>query len=104
MTTVTPSTTKGEFLSIKSIVKWLCMAFDELKMCILVTFSGECEAGWHCKQRKECPAFQEEQSNLEGLKSFTPEWLELVSKLTQLECDGEDDGVCCKSIKIINLE
>ena len=72
------------------------MALDGLEMCILETFSGECEAGWYCKQREECPAFKEEQANLEALTSLSPEWHELVSKLTELECNGVDNGVCCK--------
>ena len=63
---------------------------------IHVKFEGECRAGLHCKQREECPAFKEEQANLKALTSLTPEWHELVSKLTELECDGVDGGICCK--------
>ena len=64
---------------------------------IYVTFSGECEAGFHCKRREECLAFQEEEANLESLTRLTPAWLDLVSKLAERKCDGVENGVCCKS-------
>ena len=60
-------------------------------------FAGECEKGLQCKPREECPAFQEKKSNLEALTSFTPEWLKLVSQLADLQCNGEESWVCCKT-------
>ena len=63
------------------------------------TSAGKCKSGWHCKESKECPAFMEEQSKLDALTALTPKWLQLVSKLTELKCDGKGNGVCCKFIK-----
>ena len=60
-------------------------------------FSGECGAGLHCKQRHECPAFKEEEAKLDAMTSLTPEWEELASQLTDMKCDGVENGVCCKS-------
>lgn len=60
------------------------------------TRPSKCKAGWHCKSKEECPAFLAEQSSLEALKPLTPKWLELVSKLKRLKCDGEESGVCCE--------
>ena len=62
-------------------------------------FAGECVKGWQCKPREECPAFQEEKSNLDALTSFTPEWLELASKLADLQCNGEKSWVCCETVQ-----
>ena len=61
-------------------------------------FSGECGAALHCKQRHECPAFQEEEAKLDAMTSLTPEWEELALQLTDMKCDGVENGVCCKSI------
>ena len=60
-------------------------------------FIGECEKGLQCKPKEECPAWLE--SNLEALTSFTPEWLEIVSKLADLQCNGEKSWVCCETAK-----
>ena len=60
-------------------------------------FAGECEPGWQCRQREDCPAFKEEESNLETLTTLTPEWLKLVSKLKDLQCNGERNWVCCET-------
>ena len=65
---------------------------DKLSHC-----AGECEEGWHCKSREECPSFKEEQAKLDALTSFSPEWTALLSKLNQLECKTEENGVCCKT-------
>ena len=64
---------------------------------LYLTFEGECGAGLHCKQRKECFAFQEQKANLDAMTSLTPEWEELASNLTAMKCDGVENGVCCKS-------
>ena len=61
-----------------------------------VTFAGECEEGWQCRQREECIAFKEEQSNLDALTSLTPEWYKLFTKLENLKCHGEKNAVCCE--------
>ena len=58
---------------------------------------GECEEGWHCKSREECPSFKEEQAKLDALTSFSSEWTALLTKLNQLECKTEENGVCCKT-------
>ena len=65
---------------------------DKLSHC-----AGECEEGWVCKPREECPAFKEEQAKLDTLTSFSPEWTALLTKLNQLECKTEENGVCCKT-------
>ena len=65
---------------------------DKLSHC-----AGECEEGWHCKPREECPSFKEEQAKLDTLTSFSPEWTALLSKLNQLECKTEENGICCKT-------
>ena len=59
--------------------------------------AGECEEGWLCKPGKECPAFKEEQAKLDALTSFSPEWTALLTKLKQLECKTERNGICCKT-------
>ena len=64
-----------------------------------MTFEGECGAGLHCKQRGECPAFLEQQANLDAMTSLTPEWEKLASQLIDMKCDGVENGVCCKSIE-----
>ena len=61
--------------------------------------AGDCKAGWHCKQRQECPAFQEEHSKLDALTTLSPGWLALVAKLKDLSCDGKENGVCCKYVE-----
>ena len=63
-------------------------------------FLGECEEGLQCRPKWECPAFKEQESNLETLTSFTPEWLQLVKKLKDLKCNGENNWVCCETGKI----
>ena len=63
----------------------------------VVCLKGKCEAGLHCKQREECPAFQEHQANLESLTRLTPAWYDQLSKLDEMKCDGVENGVCCKS-------
>ena len=65
---------------------------DKLSYC-----AGGCEEGWLCKSREECPAFKEEQAKLDTLTSFSPEWTALLSKLNQLECKTEENGVCCNT-------
>ena len=65
----------------------------------IVLSAGECEESWICKPREECPAFKEEQAKLDALTSFSPEWTALLTKLKQLECETEENGVCCNSIK-----
>ena len=64
-------------------------------MCILI-LAGQCQEGWECKSRENCPAFQAEQKKLEALTSFSPEWLKLVSELKGLVCNKEAKEVCCK--------
>ena len=61
-----------------------------------IIFSGECEEGWQCTPREECPAFQEKDSNLEVLTSLTPEWWQLVESLAALNCGGEKNWICCE--------
>lgn len=58
--------------------------------------TGQCRDGWECKLRENCPAFRAEQTKLEALTSFSPEWLRLVSELKALVCNKEAKGVCCK--------
>ena len=65
--------------------------------CDIVLNPGECEEGWVCKSREECPAFKEEQAKLDALTSFSPEWTALLAELNQLECKTEENGVCCKT-------
>ena len=37
------------------------------------------------------------------MPSFSSEWLELLSKLKNLECNEKEDGVCCRTqYKIVN--
>ena len=59
-------------------------------------FEGECEVGWQCRKREECPAFKEKESNLKALTPVTPEWSKLVVELTDLGCNGEKNWVCCQ--------
>ena len=63
----------------------------------IVPNPGGCEEGWICKPREGCPSFKEEQAKLDTLTSFSPEWTALLSKLNQLECKTEENGVCCKT-------
>ena len=66
-------------------------------------FSGECKEGWRCKRRENCPEFKSEQTKLDSLPSFSSEWLELLSKLKNLECNEKENGVCCRTqYKIVN--
>ena len=66
-------------------------------------FLGDCEEGWRCKRRENCPEFKEEQAKLEALPSFSSQWLELLSKLMGLECNKKENGVCCRTqYKIVN--
>ena len=66
-------------------------------------FLGECEEGWRCKHRENCPDFKEEQAKLEALPSFSSQWLQLLSKLKGLECKKKENGVCCRTqYKIVN--
>ena len=41
--------------------------------------------------------FKEKQAKLDALTSFSSEWLELLSELKGLECEGAENGVCCKA-------
>ena len=59
--------------------------------------AGECEEGWQCKQRVNCPRFLQEEAKLDALPRFSPEWPKLASELKGLECDEEEDGVCCRT-------
>ena len=61
--------------------------------------AGDCKAGWHCKHREDCPAFKEEQAKLAALTILSQKWVTLVNRLAQLNCEGEENGVCCKSLK-----
>ena len=61
--------------------------------------AGDCKAGWHCKHREDCPAFKEEQANMAALPTLSSPWLALVTQLAQLNCEGEENGVCCKSLE-----
>ena len=61
--------------------------------------AGDCKAGWHCKQREDCPVFKEEQANLAALTTLSSPWLALATQLSKLNCEGEENGVCCKSLK-----
>ena len=46
---------------------------------------------------------KEEQAKLDALPSFSSQWLQLLSKLKDLECNKEDNGVCCRTqYKIVN--
>ena len=73
---------------------------DKLSHC-----AGECEEGWLCKPRRECPGFKEQQAKLDALTSFSSEWLALYSELKGLECKGAEKGVCCKADgKLSDLE
>ena len=65
-----------------------------------IIFLGECEKGLQCKQKWECLDFKEKESRLETLTSFSAEWLQLVSTLEDLRCNGEKDWVCCQTVKI----
>ena len=59
--------------------------------------AGECEEGWQCKQRVNCPRFLQEEAKLGALPRFSPEWPKLATELKGLECDEEEDGVCCRT-------
>ena len=61
---------------------------------------GECEKGWQCTPTEECPPYKEEESKLETLTSLSSEWLQMVSRLKDLKCNGEENWVCCESGKI----
>ena len=49
-----------------------------------------------CKQKSDCPDFKEKDSKLEALTPFSAEWLQLVSTLEKLRCNGENDWICCE--------
>ena len=71
---------------------------NRLKIYILVQFfEGKCEAGLHCKQKEECPAFLEQEANLESLTPLTPAWEALVGQLAEKKCGGVENRVCCES-------
>ena len=59
--------------------------------------AGDCEDGWKCEHRMDCPRFLEEQAKLEDLPSSSPERAELISRLKSLACNKEEKGVCCRS-------
>ena len=61
--------------------------------------AGECEEGRQCKRRVECPAFEAEEAKLATLTSFSTEWLKLAKKLAALNCNGEENWVCCETYK-----
>ena len=61
---------------------------------------GECEKGSQCTEKWECPDFKEKESKLETLTKFSAEWLQLVSLLKDLKCNGQNDWVCCETDKI----
>ena len=61
---------------------------------------GECQEGWKCRSREDCPEFQAEQESLKSLISYSAEWLKLVSKLRNLVCNKEEKRVCCKKDKM----
>ena len=53
-----------------------------------------------CKQKWECLDFKERELKLETLTSDSAEWLQLLSTLEELRCNGENDWICCEKGKI----
>ena len=70
---------------------------------VISVYSGECEAGWQCKPRDRCPAFQQKESTLKTLTSLSSEWFELASKLADLNCGGEKNWICCEKGELDNF-
>ena len=66
----------------------------------MINLLGECEKGLQCKQKWECPDFKEKETKLETLTILSTEWLQLISKLKDLKCNGENDWICCETEKI----
>ena len=61
-------------------------------------FAGECEEGFQCKSKDECPAFKEQESKLESLTLLSPEWYGLVATLEDLKCSSsKNNSVCCET-------
>ena len=70
---------------------------------VISVYSGECEAGWQCKPRDQCPAFQQKDATLKTLTHLSSEWFELASKLVDLKCAGEKNWICCEKGELDNL-
>ena len=88
-------TAKGQFFGERSRNLESCILCDPQKFKKIIT-AGGCNEGWLCKPRDECPAFKEKQAKLDGLTSFSSEWLEVLSQLKGLECEEAENGFCCK--------
>ena len=69
---------------------------SELECKIKLYFAGECAKGWQCKEREQCPAFKEKESNLKALTYLSDEWFKLSEKLAGLSCGGEKNRICCE--------
>ena len=47
---------------------------------------------------EECPAFKEQESKLESLTLWSPEWEALASKMKDLRCSSsKNNSVCCET-------
>ena len=71
---------------------------SELECNYFSKLAGECEEGWECKKGEECPAFKEQESKLESLTLWSPEWEALASKMKDLQCSSsKKNSVCCET-------
>ena len=83
-----------------------------LLLCLLVSTSsqrldspdGDCDAGFVCKSRTNCPHYQAEKARLDALSSKGgAEFKGLLEELRGLICNKAKRGVCCKeNFEVVN--